>query len=78
EPYIDTEKVSHIPNNLYTFRYNGWYDYIGRGYTYAVIKSDPLVVKASPTETHLGKGWMSVRIVPGEYRDKAEIDFNAK
>lgn len=78
EPYIDVEGTSHIPNNLYTFRYNGWYDYLGRGYNFAVIDEDPIVVKATITETHLGKGWISVTIPRGDYEDKVELDFRNK
>lgn len=75
KPYIDVEGTSHIPNNLYTFRYNGWYDYLGRGYYFAVIDEDPVVIKATPSETHLGKGWISVNIPAGDYENTVVLDF---
>lgn len=75
-PYTDVLGTDHIPNNLYVFRYNGWYDYAGRGYPFAVIEQDPVVVRATVSETHFGKGWMSVEIPAGTYRDKAVVSVS--
>jgi hypothetical protein len=58
---------------LYAFRYNSYYDYEAKGFPHFRQPDNPLVVKASISEGHLGEGWVGIPVKPGVYEDTVVI-----